>query len=125
MASAVATGAVVSTEPSAAANSEPIPSPPNGGMAGAAHAVPTFIVRKRLLMMPIRWASTRPICGGLRPEKPERDETRLIWFGKGGSPLPLGEVDLRSKSGEGLHSIVTCRAPSPGATRRTLPGGER
>src|SRR4029077_16144256 len=49
------------------------------------------------------------------PRKPPaNDEMSLIWFGSGGSPVPLGEVDLRSKSGEGSRSILIA-APSPGA----------
>jgi len=43
-----------------------------------------------------------------------------IWFT---SPR-RGEVDLRSKSGEGAPSSPKDRNPSPGAARRPLPMGE-
>src|SRR5262249_37644161 len=42
------------------------------------------------------------------------------------SPLPLGEVDLRSKSGEGLPSIEGVKAPHPDCFAiRPLRAGER
>ena len=51
------------------------------------------------------------------------DEMRLIWSSSGGSPLPLGEVDLRSKSGEGSRSIEFAAPPHPALRPDLSPPG--
>src|SRR5690349_22936414 len=69
------------------------------------------------------------------PERLRSDEIELIWRAPGSvSPLPQGEVDLRSKSGEGFRSIDRTAPPHPDCTGRCcaspgairpLPAGER